>query len=383
MRAAVLGAGMMGRAVAMDLASSDGVEQVLILDVDPERAAVVASDCLGRGEARPVDAGAGGLIHALHGADVAVACLPYRANLDAMRACLEAGSGYVDLGGLFHMTLRQLELDEAFRERGLTAVLGAGSAPGLTNLLAAAAAGGLDEVHSVETVVGRTITDRPSEGWTPHFSAETILDECSLPGFVFEDGELREVPPLSNPRRYRLPDPVGEVDAVVTIHSELATLPAFFADRGIREAGFRLHHDPHDLEALRLLVGLGFASEEPVDVGDARVAPRDLLLARLAALPPSKPTAQAVPRSAISAFVRGTKDGAPVTREAHIVVSPHPVSGNLVAVATGIPASIVAQLVGRGETPVGVASTESAITGRDDFFRTLAGRGSFDVRLPL
>ena len=54
----------------------------------------------------------------------------YRINLAAMRACLDAGCHYMDLGGLYHVTAEQLELSEEFEQRGLLALLGIGSAPG-------------------------------------------------------------------------------------------------------------------------------------------------------------------------------------------------------------------------------------------------------------
>ncbi len=47
-----------------------------------------------------------------------------------MRAALQVGAHYLDLGGLFHVTGEQLELDAEFREAGLLAVLGMGSTPG-------------------------------------------------------------------------------------------------------------------------------------------------------------------------------------------------------------------------------------------------------------
>ena len=87
---------------------------------------------------------AGSLADALLGSSVCVNCTDYRLNLEVMQGCLAAGVHYIDLGGLFHMTRRQLELDRAFREAGLTAILGMGSAPGKTNLLARAAVERLD-----------------------------------------------------------------------------------------------------------------------------------------------------------------------------------------------------------------------------------------------
>ena len=58
-----------------------------------------------------------GLAESLDGIDVLVNSASYRVNLDAMRACLEAGCHYIDLGGLYHLTGEQLELGAAVRGR--------------------------------------------------------------------------------------------------------------------------------------------------------------------------------------------------------------------------------------------------------------------------
>ena len=71
----------------------------------------------------------GGLGYLLSGVDVLVNSASYRVNLDAMRACLEAGCHYIDLGGLYHLTTRQLELDDDFTTVGKLALLGMGELP--------------------------------------------------------------------------------------------------------------------------------------------------------------------------------------------------------------------------------------------------------------
>ena len=73
---------------------------------------------------------AAAVAHALDGCTVCVNCADYRLNLPVMRGALEAGAHYVDLGGLYHVTKQQLELDGEFRARGVGALLGMGSAPG-------------------------------------------------------------------------------------------------------------------------------------------------------------------------------------------------------------------------------------------------------------
>src|SRR6266498_1144295 len=149
-RIAVLGAGAMGASVTKLLARHDDVE-ILVLDVDGERASAAAA-AVGstRAEARAFDAEATGeLAGALRGAGSVAACLPYRLNLTAMRAALDSGVPYSDLGGLFHMTRRQLELDGEFRAAGLPAVIGIGACPGLSNVMARLASHRLDAVDAI------------------------------------------------------------------------------------------------------------------------------------------------------------------------------------------------------------------------------------------
>ena len=146
MRVAVLGAGgTIAPAIVRDLAESEEVDDLLLLDLDESRAEQVASLCGGDkasaafADARAPAEAAGSLARALEGCDVLVNSASYRVNLDAMAACLEAGCHYLDLGGLYWMTGRQLELGPRFEDAGLLALLGIGSAPGKTNLMARAA----------------------------------------------------------------------------------------------------------------------------------------------------------------------------------------------------------------------------------------------------
>src|SRR3989344_7434015 len=72
----------------------------------------------------------------LKNADVCINCVQYYYNLHVMKACLKAKSNYLDLGGLFHMTRKQLKLHNRFKKINKVAILGCGSTPGTTNILA-------------------------------------------------------------------------------------------------------------------------------------------------------------------------------------------------------------------------------------------------------
>src|SRR5439155_4423321 len=141
------GAGAMGRVVVRDLARSPEVERSTVGDIDAEAASLVAAVARSRSPADIVgmatDITGTSFPDALRDHDVCVASTAYRLNPLIAEACLATGCGYVDLGGLFHVALRTLELPDRFREASLVGVSCMGGARGITNMLAGVAARGL------------------------------------------------------------------------------------------------------------------------------------------------------------------------------------------------------------------------------------------------
>lgn len=365
------GAGAMGRIIARDMKEA-GVALPVIADreLDPARGLDV--------ELVAVDVSdAGSLARALAGAACVIASLPYRMNLLAMDAALAARAHYIDLGGLFHMTLRQRERHARFRDAGLMAILGMGSAPGIVNVMAAHLAQGMTRVDAVHCMVGAhdgTRWDTPPLlpfGYSP----DTLLDEFALPSAVFRDGGIQMVPPLdpAERRRERFPDPVGELDLDTTLHSEVATLPDFFRERGVREVTFRQGFEAVFADRLRLLVQLGLVDTTPLS--GLAVAPREVLKALLGRLPAPRPAGPIERHEILRVRVVGS-DGGP--RQA-LTIDCHAGAGAGGGVGpdidTGAPPSIAAQLLG-DELPVrpGVFAPEEVIPWAP-FRRELERRG--------
>ncbi|MFN3929029.1 MAG: saccharopine dehydrogenase NADP-binding domain-containing protein, partial [Thermoflexus sp.] len=176
MRAVILGgAGKIGRMIAWDLiAGPDPAEEVVVADLDEAAAAEVARGLGTRARAAFCDlTDVDRTARLLRGVDVCVNAAQYDFNLQAMQACLEAGVPYLDLGGLFHMTRRQLALDGDFRSRGLLAILGIGSCPGLSNVQAAYLAAQLDRVERLRIYNGSTPPETGQLVWG--YSIRTIL----------------------------------------------------------------------------------------------------------------------------------------------------------------------------------------------------------------
>jgi lysine 6-dehydrogenase len=352
-KVAVLGAGgTIAPAIVRDLAESEEATSLLLLDLDGDRAALVA-ERHGHGKARStaVDARTG-LAAELEGVDVLVNSASYRVNLDAMRACLEAGCHYLDLGGLYHMTRRQLELDADFREAGLLALLGMGSSPGKTNVMAALAAreaGG--DPRSVDVIAAGRDLDPPS-GFSVPYALRTLVDELTLPPVVVRDGEPTEVEPLSPGGKVSFPEPIGEAETIYTLHSEVLTFPDSF---GCSESSFRLSLAPELLERLRELTS---ASEDELD------------RAAREAVPPSGRTV------AVHMVVA---DGATVTA----VTRPMErwgLGGGVVS--TAAPAAAAVRLLARGQIEARGALPPERCVEADDLFPQLRLRNCrFDVEV--
>ena len=301
MRIALLGAGIIGRVVARDLAFWDRPDAVVVGDLDGERATAVAGEHGFEWTAVDVRDPAS-LDGFLAGCDAVINSAQYEINLPVMEGALRAGAHYVDLGGLFHTTRKQLLLDDRFRAAELTAVLGLGSCPGIANVHAGDLGERLDTVRSVIIYNGATTDPADTLKWP--YSIWTIFDEITLPPMVFRDGEFMEVEPLSEEELFPFREPIGYRKAHLSLHSEVATIPLSLAHKGIRACEFKIHFFGFSEGALRklaFLASLGLASTAPRTVGGVPgVVPRRLLVDLLEELdrsPPSMPASRTSPPS--------------------------------------------------------------------------------------
>ncbi len=357
MRVAVLGAGgTIAPAIVRDLAESDEVTALRLLDLDLGKAQAVADGHGGdKAEALEVDANEG-LAEQLDGVDVLVNSAAYRVNLAAMRACLDAGCHYMDLGGLYHVTSQQLELSSDFSERGLLALLGIGSAPGKTNLLAARAMRELGGPAKAMTVVaaGRDL-DPPKDVVSFPYAVQTLLDEITMPPMALVDGSPRELEPLQAGPTLDVGDPIGEVETIYTLHSETLTFGPSF---GAKDVTFALSLPPAVLERLKELAGAS-----PEEVADAAAS----------AAPPS-------PNTVSVHLVDVTGEDGSVVR-ARSVTSPNRdwgIGGGVVSTAS--PAAAAVRLLARGAIDARGALPPEKCIDPDEMFAELDPRGErFDT----
>jgi saccharopine dehydrogenase-like NADP-dependent oxidoreductase len=377
MRIVILGgAGIIGRVIALDLVQD--TEEVVVADRDQKGAQQVAKDVGGGAVALPVDVTtAKSLEQVLEGADACINSVNYYFNLEVMQACLKAHVPYLDLGGLFHVTRKQMELHQAFEQAGVTAVLGLGSCPGVANVQTGWLGGMLDTVGYVHIYNGSTQEETGS--LAAPYAIQTILDEIDKPAMVFREGKFVECAPLSEEQFFLFREPIGWRKTHLSLHSEVATIPLSLADKGIQECFFKITFFGYAEPALRkleFLAQLGLASTEPVEVDGAQVRPRDVLLTLLKQLPETEEKPVSKGYKEVITEVKGTEDGEEILLQASTFGGPHPtwgISGGAVLVAA--PPAIVARWLAGGQLDrPGVWPPEQVIEP-EPFFAALAERG--------
>jgi saccharopine dehydrogenase (NAD+, L-lysine-forming) len=360
----------MGRITVRDLVETSAPDdEILVADHDVEKAAALAATFQGgsypRVRAVRIDVtDRPAAARALAGAFVVVNAVQYQLNLDVMEAALAAGAHYVDMGGLFHVTRKQLELDARFKAAGRTAILGMGAAPGIANLLARHGAEQLDEVREIHIRVGGRDDTRYRDvpALPVSYSLKTILEEFSMEPAVFTRGEFAFVPPMSGVKPHRFPAPVGLRHPMYTIHSEVATLPLTYRDRGVREVSFKIAFDPTFVDRVRFLRDLGMASHQEIEIGGVKVKPVDVANKVAMSQKSATPAGKLKQYEVVRAIVKGRRQRKPITWVVDLHTRGMAEWGIGLDIDTGSPPAIAAQMLAAGEiTERGALPPEVAV----------------------
>lgn len=377
MKVLILGGyGAMAQSTVPDLLSSPGVERVGIAGRSQTKAkAFAATQDDDRAVAVPIDArDSPNLVRELKHWDCVIHSSWYDLNVPIMKAAIEAGIHYCDLGGLYHQTLRQLKLDARAKDAGVTCVLGIGSTPGTMNVMGAHGASKLDRIDRVMLRSSGAVVSGGEHGmFVPPYAIRTIFDEFSMDAPILRKGKIQFVPALSGLERSEFMPPVGVVEGYFTIHSELATMPETIG-KGVQEMDFIVAFPRSFRETIETIVRLGLASRDEITVEGKKVRPYEVTSTVIDSLP--KPKEPELDVDIQRCILIGEQGGNPVTLRYEAVTWPHEtwrVGGGVVD--TGVPPSIAAQWMVKGRTKgPGVLPPETAFDPLP-YFKDLSAQG--------
>jgi saccharopine dehydrogenase (NAD+, L-lysine-forming) len=373
MRILDIGPGAMAQAITRDLLES-GVDELVVAGHDARNAKQFVKRLHSkRAKAVLLDARDPRLADRISAIDpdVVINSSWYELNMKIMPACIEAGVHYIDLGGLYHMTRKQLALDTQARDAGVLCLLGMGSTPGIMNVMARHAAEKFTSIDRVRLRSGSRTLEQASRFVAP-YSIRTVLDEFTIKPVVLRNGRLREVPSLSLKESIEFPKPVGRVEGYVTLHSELATLPRTLGR--VRDMDFIVAYDPEFTSFVATLASIGLAGRKPLQIGRQKIVPYDVLAGLVQRLPPLE--RDPVDADAQRVEMLGVRKGKRLAVRMDSLTRYHKRWGLSSGTAdTGIPPSIAAQWIASGRVRArGVLPPESCIEPLP-FFRELNRRG--------
>lgn len=278
--------------------------------------------------------------------------LPYQ-DLALMDACLHAGVHYLDTANYEPPNHAKFEYSwqwayrERFERAGLTALLGSGFDPGVTNVFCAYA-----QKHLFDSIETIDILDANAGDhgypFATNFNPEINIREITQRGRYWENGEWKETDPLSVKQVYDYPV-VGPKDSYLLYHEELESLAQNI--KGLKRIRFFMTFSERYLTHLRVLENVGMTRIDPIDFQGHKIVPIQFLKALLP--DPASLGPRTKGKTCIGCEITGLKDGKP--RKVFIYnVSDHQacfaeVKSQAISYTTGVPAAIGAIMIASGK----------------------------------
>jgi lysine 6-dehydrogenase len=302
MRITVLGSGLVGGPIAIDL-SNDPRFSITAADSSDE-----ALQRLKRHNVKTVRCDlrdSSSLKELLQNSDLIVSAVPGHMGLSTLKRIVEAGKNVVDIA---FFPEDPFVLDEEAKRRGVTAIVDCGVAPGMSNLLTGYAVSLLDESSSVLIYVGGLpeVRQWPYD-YKAVFSPIDVIEEYTRPARYVENGHEIVRPALSDPEFIHFPG-VGTLEAFNT--DGLRTLIRTMSVPNMKEKTMRY---PGHIEKIALLRETGFFSQNEIEIHGHRIKPIDFTAKIL--FPMWKMNEGEVDLTVMRVVVTGTKNGRPMTHQ--------------------------------------------------------------------
>jgi saccharopine dehydrogenase (NAD+, L-lysine-forming) len=275
--------------------------------------------------------------------------LPYQ-DLNLMDACLLAGCDYMDTANYEPLDVAKFEYSwqwayqEKFKKAGLTALLGSGFDPGVTNVYTAwALKHHFDEIHTLDII--DVNGGNHGKAFATNFNPEINIREVTADCRHWENGEFIETPPMSQHQSFTCPDGVGTYEIYRMYHEELESLVKHIPT--IKRAQFWMSFSPNYLKHLEVLQNVGMTRIDPVVYNGVEIVPLQFLKA---VLPNPGDLGQSTKgRTCIGNIITGVKDGKPKSIYIYNICDHEEcfaeVGSQAISYTTGVPAMIGAKQI--------------------------------------
>jgi saccharopine dehydrogenase-like NADP-dependent oxidoreductase len=258
----VLGAGMVGRAIAADLSTHF---EVTATDLSAQNLETIQKS---HGvKTRKVDfSNAKQIAAAIKGADLVIGAVPGFLGFKMLQTVIECGKNIVDIS---FFPEDAFALDKLARKHKVTAVVDCGVAPGMDNVILGYHYGRMKVERFLCLVGGLPVERNMPWQYKAPFSPVDVIEEYTRPARLVEGGKIVTRPALSEPEFLHF-DNIGTLEAFNT--DGLRTLLKF----DIPDMAERTLRYPGHIDLMKTLREAGFFSDEVIDVKGTKVRPVDL-----------------------------------------------------------------------------------------------------------
>lgn len=274
--------------------------------------------------------------------------LPYQ-DLTLMDACLNAGVHYLDTANYEPPEEAKFEYkwqwayQERFEQAGLTALLGSGFDPGVTNVFCAYAQKHLfDHIETID-ILDANAGDH-GYPFATNFNPEINIREITQNGRYWENDQWIEVEPMSVHQKYDFPV-VGKQDAYLLYHEELESLSKNIPN--LKRIRFWMTFSEKYLTHLRVLENVGMTSIQPIEIHGQSIQPIEFLKKVLP--DPASLGERTKGKTCIGCDITGIKDGQNKRSFIYNVCDHQScykeVLSQAISYTTGVPARIGAEMI--------------------------------------
>ena len=372
MKILILGAGMMGRAIAFDLANFSKFDTITISDKDnkmlKEAKRFLKNKSIGY---EILDSSNKVRTEKLFREyDIVISAIPYFFNYFLTKTAIINNTHFLDLGGNNKVVEKQIKLSNLAEKNKVIVIPDCGLAPGLVSIITKDIVEYFDEIDYVKIRVGGIpLKPIPPFNYQVVFSLNGLINEYVEDALVLDNKKIISKQSMTDIEEISFKAPFSKMEAFVT-SGGVSTLPYTFRYI-IKYLDYKTIRYPGHCNMFKSLLELGLGSEKPIKMDNKDLIPRNLLVKLLEEKIPKKGEDAVL----LKVMSKGRKNNKEIEIE-YEMIDYFDGKNDITAMmrTTGYPVSIIAQMINKKEiTNKGVYTCES-IVPTDIFFKELEKR---------
>ncbi len=303
-------------------------------------------------------------------AKIIINCAEGDWNHDVYKVALEEKRHIIDLGSDIPMTKAQMALHDQFKALGLTAITGCGSTPGINNVMTKHASQFFSQIDTIELGFA---WDSNVKKFVVPFSLESIIEELTESAPVVENNVMLEKKPFDTEVIKEIRE-IGSQKCYLVRHPETYTFIKDYESLQVKNIRFYAGFPEHCLEVLRKFIELGFGTKDLLTFEDQEIRPIDAVSRILTRL--SKPDNYTEKENLWVEITGKDKEGAIKMMRMECIVFTLPDWTDAGCnIDTGMPASIIAQMILDGRIKERGSFAPDSVVPTKEFFTELKKKG--------